>query len=178
MKKILLFSVFFVTALYVAAQEKLSIYGDGGGASPVMSVNIDKRLTELNQGIGFRAGLGLVPAQTRVLGQFPHWILRDKWKFTVPLAINYLIGDPNQSSFLELALQGTYIPKATVVDSWSSLAIEKERIVNRFMPSAFIGYRRNPVVKGVVFRLGYNPIVLDEEIIHWVSASLGWKFKK
>jgi len=164
--------------MQLQGQEKISIYGDAGGASPVMSVNIDKRFTGSNQGIGFRAGLGLIPAQTRVLGQFPHWEMEGNWKFTIPVAINYLLGHPQQSNFLELALQGTYIPKATIVDSWSSLNIEDERIVNRFMPSAFIGYRRNPVGQGIVFRLGYNPLVLDKEVVHWFGASLGWKFKR
>ena len=178
MKIVSLFFTSLLLCLSGFAQEKLSLYGDGGGASPVMSINIDKRLFTSNRGIGLRVGIGLVPAQTRVLGQFPRWIKDGSWKVSVPVAINYLLGNPKQVNFLELALQGTYIPKATIVDSWSSLKIEDERIINRFMPSAFFGYRRNPVVKGIVFRIGYNPLILDEEVVHWFSASLGWKFKK
>lgn len=177
MKNALLLLSVLLTSLSVLAQEKISIYGDAGGASPLLSVNIDKRLTKSNAGIGFRAGLGLIVAEKRVLGQYPDTESNGKLKFTIPVAVNYLIGDPNQSSFLELALQGTYIPKGTPVDLWSSLEMEEERIVNRFMLSAFIGYRRNPVVKGIVFRIGYNPGVLDKEFFSWFGASLGWKFK-
>ena len=178
MKSCFLFFACLLILCYVRAQEKFVIYGDAGGASPVMSINIDKRFAAVNGGFGFRAGIGLAPALTRVLGQYPHWEGYEKWKITIPVGVNYLKGDPNRPGFLEIALQGTYIPKGTVVDSWSSLDIENTRIVNRFMLSGFIGYRRSPVVKGVVFRIGYNPLLVDYEVVHWFGASLGWKFKK
>jgi len=171
-------SIFFVLDGY--GQEKISFYGEAGGASPVMSINIDKRLTKSNSGFGFRAGIGLAPAYKRVKvgSQDFAWSEEGNWKFTVPVAINYLAGKPSQKNFIEFALQGTFIPKGSLVDSWSSLPAGKARIVNRFMPSGFIGYRLSPVKKGVVFRAGYNPLVLDDELVHWFSLSLGWKFRK
>lgn len=177
MTRVLTFTFFIFISSLVVAQEKFSVYADGGGASPVVSVNIDKRLQKTNSGFGLRAGIGMVPGQKRIIDANPHWI-DSKWKFSVPVAFNYLIGNNDQPNFLELALQGTYIPKGTIVDSWSSLSIQNERIVNRFMPSAFVGYRRNPVKSGIVFRIGYNPFILDKEYISWFSASVGWKFKK
>lgn len=177
MIKIYFFTLLMLLSFSLFAQERLSLYADGGGASPVMSLNIDKRLTNSNKGIGYRAGIGIIPGQTRVLGSNPHWV-EGSWKFSVPVGINYLLGSAGQVHFFEMALQGTYVPKATIVDSWSSLKIEEERIVNRFVPSAFIGYRRNPTERGIVFRAGYNPLVLDKEVIHWFSASIGWKFKR
>jgi len=178
MKLVLLALVSLIFSVPVIAQEKFAIYGDGGGSSPVMSINIDKTLSNSNGGFGFKAGVGMVPGQTYVYNVDGSYWTDGKWKFSLPLGVNYLVGNDDQVNFLELALQGTFIPKATIVDSWSSLEIDEERIINRFMPSAFIGYRRNPVNKGVVFRIGYNPIILDKEYISWFSASVGWKFTK
>ena len=178
MKFDLLLLAFLMISVSGNAQEKFVIYGDAGGSSPVMSVNIDKRISSSNGGFGFKAGIGVVPGQTYVYNVDGSYWTGGKWKFSLPVGINYLVGNADQKNFLELALQGTYIPKATIVDSWSSLKIDEERIVNRFMPSAFIGYRRNPINKGLVFRIGYNPMILDKEYISWFSASIGWKFSK
>ena len=119
----------------------------------------------------------MIPGRKRVLANDPYWI-ETNWKFALPVGINYLVGSPGQSNFLELGLQGTLVPKETMVDSWSSLKIERERIINRFMLSGFLGYRFSPVKKGVVFRAGYNPMILDGELVGWVGASIGWKFMK
>ena len=103
MKLVLLALVSLIFSVPVIAQEKFAIYGDGGGSSPVMSINIDKTLSNSNGGFGFKAGVGMVPGQTYVYNVDGSYWTDGKWKFSLPLGFNYLVGNDDQVNFLELA---------------------------------------------------------------------------
>ena len=159
-------------------QEMFTIYAEGGGASPALSLNMDKRFISKNNGFGFRAGIGLIPVYQKISDQPEVWEEPGPWKMTVPIGVNYLLGEPRGKHFLEIGLQATYVPKATITDWWSRLLNDEIGIKSRLLPSAVAGYRFTSKKGGPIFRVGYNPMLLDGGYRHWISASLGWKFTK
>ena len=66
-----------------------SIDGEILGQGLILSINYDTRFKPSNKGFGLRAGIGFI------LG------------VNVPVSVNYLIGNNNRRSFLELGVGGT-----------------------------------------------------------------------
>jgi len=158
------------------AKEKKVVYGEGGGAALVGSINYDSRFSnKSNLGFGFRIGIGGVPGQK--LSDVSNRIyIEDPWKISIPIAINYLFGNEASAHTFELGVQSVYIPKNTVVNHWGGIKPENEKNKNRIIPSLYAGYRRQPVKKGFVWRFGLSPFKLDNKIFMWFGASIGWKF--
>ena len=158
------------------AKEKKVVYGEGGGAALVGSINYDSRFSnKSNLGFGFRIGIGGVPGQK--LSDVSNSIyIEDPWKISIPIAINYLFGNEASAHTFELGVQSVYIPKNTVVENWSGIKPEHQIAKNRIVPSLYAGYRRQPIKDGFLWRFGFSPFEVDNVILMWFGASLGWKF--
>lgn len=115
-------------------------YAELGGAGGFLSFNYDTRLTKSYNGLGIRAGAGL-------LFDF------DNVGYTIPVALNYLWGD--KAHFFELAAGASFHHfKITDQDSWFHFSK-----TNFLAPFGWIGYRYQPVERKFVFRAGVTHLI-------------------
>lgn len=134
-------------------------YLEVGGAGLAISANFDSRFHKERNGWGYRVGLGFFTSGGNTV-------------FTVPFQINYLIGE--HAHMLELGAGTTFLnSKGTNVGN-SKWEFDK---VTGFIATASIGYRFQPMHKGINVRLAFVPILYDEGIIPAGAVSVGYTFK-
>jgi hypothetical protein len=122
------------------------------GSGIFMSVNYDTRFKPGNKGLGFRGGLGFA------------------FGGTIPLSINYLIGNNNKRSFLEIGAGFTcYVPSNSGWDLYSEIS---------FVPNTYIMYRYQALKSPITFRIGISQIKIGNEpadfIPYYPTLSLGY----
>lgn len=174
MKKVPLSLILLMTTGYILAQDKFSLYLDLGGASPIVSINFEKRIKKLSSvGFGYKLGVGLVGIDVE---DYPRTYIKLKPSF--PIGVNYLFGKENRTTNIEIAAQATFIPIMSVLDPWDPSYRYPEPVRNLLIPSLFVGYRIKPINKKGIIRIGYSPIFFKSSWISWFNLSLGWTAKK
>jgi len=139
---IVLFSVF------LSAQKNL-IYGELGGASPLLSVNYERQFFKSSH-LNFRAGLGGSPG-----------VWNDPFIITMPVGM-YFLQNMNKGNFIEVG-----VTKTIVLNN-----IDAENFV---MPH--IGYRKYYANKKSFLKLTFCPILFDsDEFLPWAGISFGKRF--
>jgi hypothetical protein len=117
-----------------------ALYAELGGPGGFLSFNYDTRLTRSFKGFGIRAGFGLL-------------FDADNVGYTIPVALNYLLGD--NAHFFELAAGGSFHHfEIRNQDSWFHFPK-----TNFLAPFGWIGYRYQPVERKFVFRAGLTHLV-------------------
>ncbi len=140
-----------------AGERAQDVFGEIGGNGLLISVNYDTRLAPKQNGIGARAGIGYIADP-----------FGDADGITIPLGINYLIG--NKSSYLELGAGVTvYSLKGT---SLFDVYVSESGVI--YVPS--IGYRYQPIHKGFTGRIFISPIITNGGSAFWLGLSAGYKF--
>ncbi|MFC5282920.1 hypothetical protein [Pedobacter alpinus] len=121
------------------------------GPGLFLSVNYDTRFKPKNKGLGLRLGIG-----SSLLG------------LTFPLSINYLIGNNNKRSFLDIGAGVTlYIPSE---QSWNQFE------QTTLLPNTYIMYRYQALKSANTFRIGLSQMRIFEDsgfIPYYPSISLG-----
>jgi hypothetical protein len=133
-----------------------NIFLEIAGNAGVFSLNYDTRLSKKNNGLGIRAGLGFGANPGHL---FPEPI------FTIPLAINYLIGPG--PDYLEAGAG------VTIGESNFNGRYHNQGSSTYFVPS--VGYRRQPPGKGFTFRVFVSPFIATEMRFS-AGASFGLRF--
>ena len=118
------------------------------GPGIFLSANFDIRFFKHNNGLGLRAGFG------------------NAFGFTVPLSINYLIGNKNKNSFLEIGAGITYyIPSGIDLD-----LLEQPMI----SPNTYVMYRYNAKKQPMVYRVGVSQVNVNGDFIRlYPTISIG-----
>lgn len=157
MKKISLMLFAIVSIMNAKAQDNnnsdgsgtsKAVYAELGGGGIGFSANFDSRVKGHN-GLGFRAGIGFLPATDRSVLSFP-------------LGINVLIG--TGASHFEAEVTVTPITaKATFQKKTSSIFIFPH-----------IGYRYTKPAKSFNFRINAGPLIFVGKVIPWAGLSFGY----
>jgi len=127
-----------------------------GGPGLAISLNYDKRFSKDNRdGWGFRIGTGY-------FGDGGNTV------FTIPFQVNYLIG--NGSNFFELGAGTTFL-NSTGDNTGKTFIFDR---VTGFIGTATMGYRYQPEVSNLNFRIGFVPIFSDEGITPAGGISIGY----
>jgi hypothetical protein len=157
MKRILL-SIFLLAtgSLLLPAQTgNKAVYGELGGNGLLFSANYDMRFTNKENGLGFRAGVGLGASIGVTL-------------VTFPLGLNYLVGEGPHH--LELGMGATYV-SATV--DW----FDSKETGGGFFYMPTVGYRYAQKKKGFVGRVYVGPVIIGgQTFFPWGGISAGIKF--
>ena len=116
-----------------------------------VTVNYDTRFKPSNKGLGLRAGIGLL------LGA------------AIPVSVNYLIGNNNKRSFLEIGAGGTLYFKYKTFNFLDE---------NQIIPVTYIMYRYQALKSPNTFRIGITQLyVFGEDYakyrFYYPSLSLG-----
>jgi hypothetical protein len=162
MKKILLFVVVVcLAATTVSAQANKSVFIEILGNGLGFSANFDARFAKKENGLGFRAGIGIVP------GTGKDEVLSFSSILTIPAGLNYLAG--KGPHYFEGGLGATYI-------SGSVKIFDEEGKGNGliFVPSA--GYRYAAKGKGFQARIIISPLIGGGTAIFWGGISIGFTF--
>jgi hypothetical protein len=122
------------------------------GPGLFLSINYDTRFKPENKGLGLRAGLGI-----GLLG------------LTIPLSINYLFGNNNKRSFLDIGAGLTlFIPAASDWNQFQQTTL---------LPNTYIMYRYQALKSSNTFRIGLSQIRIFENsggfVPYYPSLSLG-----
>ena len=146
-KKLLLIGIATLTLSNLFAQDKNTIYLEGGGAAILYSFNYERNITDK---ITARIGFSSLPDETVT--------------FTlIPIMANYLIGGGNH----KLAISGGVLQISASAD-----AEEGEYDVDLGMiPTYGVGYRYHRSSGGFFFNasVGFAPIVMP-------GVAFGWTF--
>ena len=148
-----------------------AVFAEAGGNSIIWSLNYDRRFNNRLDGFGFRAGVGYFPLGGSNL-------------LTVPLGINYLIGD--KGHFAEIGANISFVNSSNKNKSFPieskfgqlDFTLDKVRMVYGFA----LGYRyQKPDVKGFHFRAGIEPILgdrIDGKLVFAITGhlSVGYSF--
>lgn len=149
MKKIII-GCFLGCGLFLSAQENL-IYGELGGAGPIISVNFERQLFQESH-LNLRAGLGF----------YTGWYSG----LSAPLGMYYL-EDLNKGNYLELGMTYTLL-----ISGW-----DDNEAGGFFLPA--IGYRKYSTKRKSFFKITFNPIFFSDdpfELLPWGGISIGTRF--
>ena len=142
------------------------IFAELGGPGIVFSANYDRRFTKEIGGFGYRFGLG--------------YSFTNDFKFTtIPVGVNYLMGDKSKGRFFEVGLNGTMILVSEDVytnDGFFSVDNVDNKRKTFFMTSIVLGYRSQPVRGGFSFRGGAMPVFIEGETGIGAYLSFGYNF--
>jgi hypothetical protein len=150
----------FIISLYLAIPQansqnaRNSIYAEFGGNGAFYSLNYEMRFNNQNDGLGGRAGFGFLPTGTGSI-------------LSMPLMVNYLKG--KNSNYLELGLGVTYL---SVDDLLGFL----ETDVSTWLSTATIGYRRQALDGGFLFKVGVTPFYNEGGVHFWSGLGVGYAF--
>lgn len=137
-----------------------NLFLEFGGNGALLSLNYDMRFQKRNNGIGGRAGIGIVPGLNFGSGSTPAIIM-------LPLAINYLIG--GKANLLELGAGLTF--------SSGDVGLLGESEINAgtvFIPS--VGYRYQSLTKGFTGRVVISPLIESGNARMYAGFSVGIRF--
>ncbi len=140
-------------------------FAELGGPGIVLSANYDRRLTKETGGFGYRIGLG--------------YSFTNDFKFTtIPVGVNYLLGDKSRGRFFEIGLSETMI--LINEDIYNDGFFTVDNVDNQrktlFMTSLLLGYRSQPIRGGFSFRGGIMPVFIEGETGIGGYLSFGYNF--
>jgi hypothetical protein len=134
-----------------ASQVYLELLGPG----IFYSLNYDGRFAKMENGFGFRVGLGGAGGNG---GGY----------LAVPAQLNYLLG--NNGQYLELGAGATFLTAGVDV-------LDDEESGSTVIGTATIGFRKQPFgKKGLTWRLAFTPFVGEFGFLPWGGASIGYRF--
>lgn len=144
-----------------------NIYLEAAGPGGIYSLNYDVRFQNSSEGLGVRVGAS-------------YFAIDGESLFTAPFILNYLIG--KKGNYLELGLGATVAYHHEKMDYYCS-CIDTNEVAKLFEDEGFqiigtivIGYRRQPVDGGLMFRVGFSPLFNKETIAPYPYLSLGYSF--
>jgi hypothetical protein len=132
------------------------VYFEAGGHGFSHSLNYDRRFKKNNpSGLGFRAGISGLTLELGTGG------------VAFPLGINYIKHIKAELPHaIEIGVGATYfIPK-----------IDKDKLNNTLSTGFSIGYRMQPLEKGLVLKLAYTPLIEEGVYFGHYAAGIGYKF--
>jgi hypothetical protein len=143
-----------------------AFYVELGGSGDALSINYDQTLYGSwvgRVGLGFLFDFSKEELLSRAIREEVRW---QSYGLSLPLATSYLIG--RDKKFLELGTGVTF--------EWYS---EKNTISERdhyfyVMPSALVGYRRQPRDNGFLFRIVAGPMYHDKNVYPHLGLSFGF----
>ncbi len=149
------------------------VYVGLGGAAIGLSVNYDRRFNKKVDGLGFNGGIGFSIGEPR-------------YKYTtIPLGINYLVGNTQKGRYLEIGLSETIFKVGDFNYNSSTLLFAnsfqfvgetvQENTTYNFT-TFLVGYRSQPNYGGFNFRGGINPILFKSKTALGAYLSLGYNF--
>ncbi len=142
------------------------IFAELGGPGVVLSANYDRRFTKETGGFGYRIGLG--------------YSFMNDFKFTtIPVGVNYLMGDKSRGRFFEVGLNGTMIfINDDLYNDGGFFTVDNvdNQRKTLFMTSLLFGYRSQPIRGGFSFRGGIMPVFIEGETGIGGYLSFGYNF--
>jgi hypothetical protein len=145
-----------------------AFYAEMGGAGLVFSVNYDRRFNKQVDGLGFRAGVGY------------SFTDEDISFTTIPLGINYLMGDKIKGRYFEMGLNESVMLTGDRNSTYYSVMtvgnVEIKPNSTYFVTSLNLGYRSQPTKGGFNFRIGLMPYLLQSYVGIGGYLSLGYNF--
>jgi hypothetical protein len=134
-----------------ASQVYLELFGPG----IFYSLNYDGRFAKMENGLGFRVGLGGAGGNG---GGY----------LALPAQLNYLLG--NNGQYLELGAGATFITAGVDL-------LDDEESGSTVFGTATIGFRKQPFgKKGLTWRLAFTPFVGEFGFLPFGGASIGYRF--
>jgi hypothetical protein len=140
-----------------------ALFMELGGAGLALSMNYDTRFSNRVDGLGIRMGVGFS-------------FTKDPAFFTVPVALNYLVG--RNGNYFEVGAGLTYLDITNTkgfndVSIGGSADLPNDQYL--FVTTCF-GYRRQPIHGGFNFRGGVSPVFVNGEMGILPYISLGFNF--
>lgn len=131
------------------------VYLEAGGSGIIYSVNYDGRFGKIENGLGFRIGIGGAS-------------YGGDGYVAIPAQVNYLLGSKGQ--YLELGGGITYL-------SVSDIFFDSNNSASTVVGSFVIGFRKQPFgKKGLTWRLAFSPFIGFDGFQPWAGASVGFRF--
>lgn len=172
MKKVLPLIVFFCCAVScISAQGNKSLFLEFGGNGIGFSLNFDSRFNKVENGLGMRAGIGVIPAINT--GDADILIPSTPTILTIPVAINHLAGKAPNYFESGLGLTYAYVSGNVSSDFWGYDEEVKGGVL-LFVPS--VGYRYANTGKGFQVRVIISPLISSAGAAFWGGFSVGLKF--
>lgn len=143
-----------------------ALFAELGGPGIAFSANYDRRFNKEIGGLGFRVGLG--------------YSFDEYFKFTtIPVGINYLMGDKTKGRFFEVGLNGTLLLTGNnnsyyYGDIFTVDNLEANSSI--FVTSVILGYRSQPTRGGFNFRGGVMPLFVQGDPGIGAYLSFGYNF--
>ena len=134
-----------------------AVFGELFGTGGFGTLNYDRRFRPGNDGFGFRVGIG----------SGPRLVEDDTGYLTIPVYLNHILGKGR--SGLETAVG------LTPLIAFKELQNDPQI---RTYPFLHVGYRMQPLEKGLLLRIGWTPNIHDGRFdARGAGLSLGYSFK-
>jgi hypothetical protein len=131
------------------------VYLELGGSGIVYTLNFDTRFSKIENGLGFRVGIGGAG------GDGDSYV-------AIPAQLNYLLGE--NGKYLELGAGATYISARS---DW----FFEEESSSSFIGNAVVGFRSQPFgKKGITWRVAFTPFISGGAFVPFGGASIGYRF--
>ena len=131
------------------------VYLELGGSGLVYTLNFDTRFSKIENGLGFRVGIGGAG------GSGDSYI-------AIPAQLNYLLGE--NGKYLELGAGATYF------SAKSDFFFEEETSTS-VIGNAVVGFRSQPFgKKGITWRVAFTPFIYGGGFMPYGGASIGFRF--
>jgi hypothetical protein len=172
--KIILLFISSLSFICSSAQRSYShtFFAEGGGATAVLSANYDFRFNnESHRGWGMRIGLGWTEGYHKIYfgSEYAYDVYGSK--FVPVVGVNYLSASRNSPNAFEAGANLAYAPENSIYMSWGNGQVKE-----RLLFSGVIGYRRQPLTKGFLWRADFTPMYLDGSILPVFGVSVGYKW--
>jgi hypothetical protein len=155
-------SFFLVAAVQAQGVERKSgtsagasqIYLELGGSGLIYTLNFDKRLSKMENGLGFRLGIGGAGSE-------------GSGYVAIPAQLNYLLGE--NGKYLELGAGVTFL-------SAQADFFFNDETQSTVLGNAVVGFRSQPFgKKGFTWRAAFTPFI-SNGFLPYFGASIGYRF--
>jgi hypothetical protein len=156
------------------------LYMELGGPGVIMSVNFDSRFhSDRRAGFGYRIGAGFG------IGEFDGAWVEDEYHpnngyyeqkmhtyYSFPLMVNYIFGRENRAAMFEIGAGTTILTHKRSIYNYSG-----NTHYGYFIGNINFIFRLQPLHTGVVFRVGFTPIIgTAGDLFPMAGISLGYVF--
>lgn len=145
------------------------IYVGLGGPAIGLSINYDRRFKKRVDGLGYNGGIGFR-------------IGRNNLSYTsIPLGVNYLLGNANNAKYLEVGLSQTilFMGNTNSANYITTYILGDTKLYAGkayTFTNLIIGYRNQPNEGGFNFRIGLNPVLFEGATDMGAYISIGYNF--
>lgn len=140
-----------------------------GGPAIGLSINYDRRFNKRVDGLGYNGGIGFR-------------ISRNDLSYTsVPLGLNYLLGNAKNAKYLEVGITQTilFMGKTNNANYLTTYTLGDTKLYPNktyTFTNLIIGYRNQPNEGGSNFRIGINPVLFEGAVDLSGYISFGYNF--